>query len=96
MTASSTPITLRLEWARSLFDHGDFSAAATAAATGSGTSTVTTCPALTGWFDLAVRPATCTHPSSINRWIWDLECVPRTDARNRSSRRPADSSGTVS
>jgi Flp pilus assembly protein TadD len=29
---TSTPITLRLEWARSLFDHGDFSAAAKAVA----------------------------------------------------------------
>lgn len=29
---TSTPITLRLEWARSLFDHGDFSAAAKALA----------------------------------------------------------------
>jgi Flp pilus assembly protein TadD len=28
--STTTPITLRLEWARSLFDHGDFSAAATA------------------------------------------------------------------
>jgi Flp pilus assembly protein TadD len=27
---TSTPFVLRLEWARSLFDHGDFSAAATA------------------------------------------------------------------
>ncbi len=32
MTTSSTPMTLRLEWARSLFDHGDFSAAAKALA----------------------------------------------------------------
>ena len=30
MTITSTPFALRLEWARSLFDHGDFSAAATA------------------------------------------------------------------
>ena len=30
MTTTSTPFALRLEWARSLFDHGDFSAAATA------------------------------------------------------------------
>ena len=29
---TSTPFVLRLEWARSLFDHGDFSAAATALA----------------------------------------------------------------
>ena len=29
---TSAPITLRLEWARSLFDHGDFSAAAKALA----------------------------------------------------------------
>jgi Flp pilus assembly protein TadD len=32
MTTTSTPITLRLEWARSLFDHGDFRAAAKALA----------------------------------------------------------------
>ncbi|TPG17267.1 tetratricopeptide repeat protein [Pedococcus bigeumensis] len=32
MTTTSTPITLRLEWARSQFDHGDFSAAAKALA----------------------------------------------------------------
>jgi hypothetical protein len=32
MTASSTPFALRLSWARSLFDRGDFSAAATALA----------------------------------------------------------------
>jgi Flp pilus assembly protein TadD len=32
VTTTSTPITLRLEWARSLFDHGDFTAAATALA----------------------------------------------------------------
>src|SRR4249919_2290018 len=30
MTTNSTPFALRLEWARGLFDHGDFSAAATA------------------------------------------------------------------
>lgn len=30
MTTTSTPFALRLEWARSLYDHGDFSAAATA------------------------------------------------------------------
>jgi Flp pilus assembly protein TadD len=30
MTTTSTPFALRLDWARSLFDHGDFSAAATA------------------------------------------------------------------
>ena len=30
MTTNSTPFALRLDWARSLFDHGDFSAAATA------------------------------------------------------------------
>ena len=53
-------------------------------------------PPLTAWFDLASRPATCTWPFSINRWIWDLECVPRTDARKRSRRWPALSSGTVS
>lgn len=32
MSMTTTPITLRLEWARSLFDHGDFAAAATALA----------------------------------------------------------------
>jgi hypothetical protein len=32
MTAESTPFALRLSWARSLFDHGDFAAAATALA----------------------------------------------------------------
>jgi Flp pilus assembly protein TadD len=32
MTTTSTPITLRLEWARSLFDRGDFRAAAKALA----------------------------------------------------------------
>jgi len=32
MSTTSTPITLRLEWARSLFDHGDFRAAAKALA----------------------------------------------------------------
>jgi Flp pilus assembly protein TadD len=32
MTATSAPTTLRLEWARSLFDRGDFSAAAKALA----------------------------------------------------------------
>ena len=32
MTTNSTPFALRLDWARSLFDHGDFSAAATALA----------------------------------------------------------------
>jgi Flp pilus assembly protein TadD len=30
MTTNSTPFALRLDWARSLFDRGDFSAAATA------------------------------------------------------------------
>ena len=30
MTTNSTPFALRLDWARGLFDHGDFSAAATA------------------------------------------------------------------
>ena len=30
MTTNSTPFALRLDWARSLCDHGDFSAAATA------------------------------------------------------------------
>ena len=32
MSMTTTPITLRLEWARSLFDHGDFAAAAKALA----------------------------------------------------------------
>ena len=30
MTTNSTPFALRLDWARGLFDRGDFSAAATA------------------------------------------------------------------
>jgi hypothetical protein len=32
MSMTTTPITLRLEWARSLFDHGDFAPAASALA----------------------------------------------------------------
>ena len=33
MTTNSTPFALRLDWARSLVDHGDFSAAAPSAST---------------------------------------------------------------